>query len=88
MIKRLHICDDGCACPIHDTPLIYWPHGDEHACQDVTCEHGHGMVPFGPFPPIRPVPGEEDDEPCVYGDLWVTGPSLVELDAGEQETRP
>jgi len=27
--------------------------------------------------------GEEDDEPRVYGDLWVTGPSLVELDAGE-----
>ena len=27
--------------------------------------------------------GEEDDEPRMYGDLWVTGPSLVELDAGE-----
>ena len=34
-------------------------------------------------PPIHPVPGKEDDEPRVYGDLWVTGPSLVELDAGE-----
>ena len=28
---------------IHDTPLIYWPHGDDHACQDITCRYGHGM---------------------------------------------
>lgn len=26
--------------------------------------------------------GDEDDEPRGYGDLWVIGPSLVELDAG------
>ena len=41
--KRLHVCDDGCVCPVHGTPLIYWPHGDDHACQDVTCRYGHGM---------------------------------------------
>ena len=41
--KRSHVCDDGCVCPVHDTPLIYWPHGDDHACQDITCRYGHGM---------------------------------------------
>ena len=40
--------------------------GCECMCLDCTCEGW----------------GEEDDEPRAYGDLWVTGPSLVELDAG------
>jgi hypothetical protein len=38
----LHKCDDACACPVHGTPLFYHPAGDDHACQDVTCEYGHG----------------------------------------------
>ena len=37
-----HECDETCVCPVHGTPLIYHPAGDDHACQDVTCEHGHG----------------------------------------------
>ena len=55
-----HICDDGCVCPVHGTALIYWPTGDDHACQDIACKYGHGMtlkIPSGPFSPIRPVPG-------------------------------
>lgn len=23
--------------------MIYWPSGDDHACQDVNCEYGHGV---------------------------------------------
>jgi len=42
-MNRIHRCDESCACPVHGTPLIYWPADDDHACQDVTCEHGHGM---------------------------------------------
>jgi len=38
-----HACDETCVCPIHETPLIYAPSVDDHACQDVTCVHGHGM---------------------------------------------
>lgn len=30
-------------CPIHNTELIYWPKGDDYACQDVNCIYGHGM---------------------------------------------
>jgi hypothetical protein len=37
-------CDDRCVCPVHGTPLIYSPAGDEHACRDVNCRHGHGMA--------------------------------------------
>ena len=37
-----HVCDDACICPVHRTPLIYWPAGDDHACQDITCRYGHG----------------------------------------------
>lgn len=39
-----HRCDDGCVCPVHATPLLYWPVGDEHACQDADCIHAHGLV--------------------------------------------
>lgn len=38
-----HVCDEFCRCPVHRTPAIYWPQGDDHACQDVTCEYGHGF---------------------------------------------
>jgi hypothetical protein len=37
-----HRCDDRCTCPVHGTPLLYWPAGDDHACQDSTCEFAHG----------------------------------------------
>jgi hypothetical protein len=64
---RPHVCDDRCTCPVHDTPLIYSPTQDDHACQDVTCKHGHGILleipsglPSGPFSPILPVPVDDD----------------------------
>ncbi len=41
-------CDDRCTCPIHSTPLIYWPAGEDHACQDVDCQYGRGMRNAGP----------------------------------------
>lgn len=43
--SRQHICDDQCASPVHGTPLIYSPARDDHACQDITCEYGHGGAP-------------------------------------------
>ena len=43
-----HVCDDACTCPVHRTPLIYWPAGDDHACQDITCRYGHGGALDGP----------------------------------------
>lgn len=49
-------CDGRCVCPIHRTPLIYWPAGDDHACQDVDCRYGRGMRDA---PLERPVGGEE-----------------------------
>lgn len=36
-------CDDACVCPVHGTPLLYWPAGDDHCCRDVSCRYGHGM---------------------------------------------
>ena len=48
MASARHICDDHCTCPVHGTPLIYWPAGDDHACQDITCEFGHGGALDGP----------------------------------------
>lgn len=38
-----HTCSEKCVCPRHSTPMIYWPRGDEHACQDVDCLYGHGI---------------------------------------------
>jgi hypothetical protein len=32
-----HVCDEGCVCPEHGTPLLYWPFGGEHACQSSSC---------------------------------------------------
>lgn len=43
MSQSLHICDEGCTCPIHGTPMMYWPSGDDHACQDAACEYAHGV---------------------------------------------
>lgn len=40
-----HACDETCVCPFHQTPLIYAPSIDDHACQDIECTFGHGMKP-------------------------------------------
>lgn len=42
-MTKPHRCDERCVCPVHGTPLIYWPAGGDHACQDVNCVYGHGM---------------------------------------------
>lgn len=39
-----HRCDESCACPVHGTPLIYWPYGNDHACTEPGCPHYHGLV--------------------------------------------
>lgn len=49
MLTR-HVCGIACTCPVHGTPLIYWPAGDDHACQDITCKYGHGGAE-GWYPP-------------------------------------
>jgi hypothetical protein len=42
-----HRCDERCVCPEHDLPLIYWPFGDEHACQVSSCSlFRDGSSPF------------------------------------------
>jgi hypothetical protein len=46
-----HRCAEECVCPIHGTPLIYWPHGNDHVCQDVDCRYGQRMAE-------QPIPGE------------------------------
>lgn len=38
-----HECDEFCVCPIHGTPLVYSPAGNDHACQAIECRYGHGM---------------------------------------------
>jgi len=38
-----HRCTGACRCPVHGTPLIYWPAGEDHACQDAGCEYGQGF---------------------------------------------
>lgn len=45
-------CDDRCVCPLHRTPLIYWPAGEDHACQDVNCQFRHGMKAVSPPRPV------------------------------------
>lgn len=40
---RSHRCDERCVCEIHDKPFIYWPAGDDHACQDPDCKYAHGV---------------------------------------------
>lgn len=71
-----HTCDVDCVCPVHGTPLIYWPAGDDHACQDPTCEHAGGLG-AGWRPPLFPDgighwlrlladPGPSDGPPYVH----------------------
>ena len=43
MALKPHLCDDRCVCPVHGTPLIYWPAGDDHACREQDCIYAHGM---------------------------------------------
>jgi hypothetical protein len=43
MLTR-HVCGIQCICPFHGTLMIYSPAWDDHACQDITCEYGHGMA--------------------------------------------
>jgi hypothetical protein len=38
-----HTCDERCVCPRHGTPMIYWPRGGDHACQDADCMYGRGV---------------------------------------------
>ncbi len=49
-VPRPHRCTDRCRCPVHKTPLIYWPGGDDHACQDADCEYAQGFKPVEPTP--------------------------------------
>jgi hypothetical protein len=37
-----HRCNSFCVCPIHGTPLIYWPAGHDHACQADDCRYREG----------------------------------------------
>lgn len=48
--QRPHRCTDRCRCPIHETPLLYWPAGDDHACQEAGCEYAQGFKPVEPAP--------------------------------------
>jgi hypothetical protein len=39
-----HRCDEErCVCPVHGTPMYWWPKGGLHACQDRDCEHARGV---------------------------------------------
>lgn len=51
-----HRCDDGCVCPVHGTALMYWPAGDEHACQDPGCVYAHGLERGPPQAGVWSVP--------------------------------
>ncbi len=59
-----HSCDERCTCPRHGTPLIYWPAGDDHACQDPECEYAHGVMKA-----IREM-GRLVDPPPPRGPRW------------------
>lgn len=40
--RRAHRCDERCTCPVDGKPMLYWPAGGEHACQDPECRYAHG----------------------------------------------
>jgi hypothetical protein len=49
--RKPHQCNEACVCPVHGTDLIYSDATDDHACQDVSCEYGHGGAAGAlPFP--------------------------------------
>lgn len=70
----LHVCDERCVCPIHGTPLYYSRVGDDHACQDINCEYGHGGAPLGAI--------EQPDWAKIraYGRGEIPGAELTEVE--------
>jgi hypothetical protein len=86
-----HRCDERCTCPVHGTPLIYWPTGDDHACQDGGCAYAHGMADLellgylGSF--IRPLPPEEAERRSrLYSGKesgWLTRETIMRVLLGE-----
>lgn len=57
--ERTHRCDESCVCPVHGNQMYWWPKGQEHACQNITCRYARGFEvrymadfiqrEFGPF---------------------------------------
>jgi hypothetical protein len=72
-----HRCTGACRCPIHGTPLIYWPAGDDHACQDADCKHGQGFKAVELPPADRAVL----DTQAIL--MWRHHPDLRNLGRGE-----
>jgi len=59
-----HWCDDGCVCPLHQTPLYWSPSRELHACQDPECHYASGFEPAlaEDMPPC--VPARPSSWPC------------------------
>ena len=38
-----HQCNPRCVCPLHQTPMRYWPAGDDHACLVDGCPNAQGF---------------------------------------------
>lgn len=38
-----HQCNPRCVCPIHRTPMRYWPAGDDHTCLVDGCPNAQGF---------------------------------------------
>lgn len=75
MTTKPHYCDERCACPVHGTPLIYSPAAGDHACQDITCEYGHGGWPRS-----------RDDWPwLILGEAFPAGPLFLDLTPEQRE---
>ena len=53
MNATVHRCGDECVCPIHGTQLVYWPAGNDHACQDPACQFGRGGWQPGYYYTVR-----------------------------------
>lgn len=53
-------------CPTHRTEMYYWPAGDSYACQDVTCEHAHGVT-FAELMPFHPIFNPSVSAPATGG---------------------
>lgn len=75
--QRRHRCTDRCRCPIHQTALLYWPAGDDHACQEADCEYAQG------FKPIELAPAGQAvlDAQAIL--LWLHHPDLKNLGCDE-----
>lgn len=77
LVPRPHRCTDRCRCPIHKTPLLYWPAGDDHACQDADCEYATG------FKPVEPMPAGQAVLDAQATLMWLHHPDLKNL-GGEE----